>query len=378
MARLMRFMPVAIALLLQPIIQGSARAPSPIPPAHDRVLIYVMSYDNNLAPHGPGILRAIGRGVRDSDTVATVLADDPDPRGLNRIVIRSDGVSFERQSTDNSASEDVLGDYLSWASKTYPAKRYAIIFLNHGGRLYEMCSDQNPGNAGAKRWMDGRLVGEKLRAFRASVPGSVDLVYLQQCGRASVENLYNFHDTASVVLSSQHVVGAPNTYYEPTFQWLGSHPDATGRGLATRIMDDDRHFRTYVCVDGKSLAELPHRLGPVVDALIDHDTKITRPQGLSPCFTAGGEEFFDLMEWLGAAYRENGRRRLPLDDFADWMRRDLILRLVAADGKLKTCGLSLFVPQSGDQVMRYRDDPGQKASQLDRLHKALGPPVTTR
>lgn len=364
-----RIVLAAVALSIFSPTQQSAHA---VPaPERDWVLIYVMSYDNNLTRFGPGILDALGRGVRGGKTVVTVLADDPNPNGLNRYVITSDGISSHRLPTDDSASEVVLGDYLSWAAKTYPAKHYAIVFLDHGGRLYEMCLDERPGGGGTKHWMDGRRVGERLRAFRAEAPGTVELVFLQQCGRGSVENLYNFNNTASVVLASQHNVGAPNTYYEPTLHWLDAHPDATGSKLASRIMADDRHFTSYASFDGKALVELPHRLGPVVKALIDNDTAVTCPTGMPPCYESDNEIFFDLIEWLEAAYRENRRPAAALDEFSRWARKELLIKVVTSRGSRSVCGLSLFVPQTEGQRTRYQNEPVCRESDLGRLWEAV-------
>jgi Clostripain family len=340
-------------------------------------LIYVMSYDNDLSICGPGILDALERGVKGGETLATVLADDPDPGGLTRHVISSDGRTSQRLATDDSASEAVLSDYLTWVAEAHPSKHYAVVFLDHGGRLDEMCLDERPGGGGTKHWLNARLVGERLRAFRAGVPGSVELVFLQQCGRGSVQNLYNFRNTAAAVLASQHNVGAPNTYYEPTLQWLDAHPDTSGVELASRIMADDRDFITYACADGKALGELPRRLRPVAQALLEGDTPPVPPADLTSCFVTKGEANFDLLAWFGAAFRENGRSAAALDDFSRWVREGLVVKVVtepcSADQYRSVCGLSLFVPRSEDQLTLYRDEPLHHDCLLGSLWEALEP-----
>lgn len=375
MYRFRLFVLAAVVLLVYSASQRSARAA--VPPRRDWVLIYAMSYDNNLSLYGPRILDALGRGVKGGKTLVTVLADDPDPSGLTRHVVSSDGRTSQRLATDDSASEAVLGDYLSWIAKAHPSKHYALIFLDHGGRLDEMCFDERPGGGGTKHWLNARLVGERLRAFRAEVRGSVELVFLQQCGRGSVQNLYNFRNTAAAVLASQHNVGAPNTYYEPTLQWLDAHPDTSGVELASRIMADDRDFITYACADGKALGELPRRLGPVVQALLDGDAPPVRPSDLTPCFVTEREANFDLLAWFGAASRENERSATALDDFSRWVRRELVVKVVnepgSADRYRSVCGLSLFVPRSEDQRTLYRDEPLHHDSLLGSLWEALEP-----
>ena len=151
-----------------------------------------MSYDNDLASFGPVILDALEHGVQGTGFVVTVLADDTERDGLRRYSISSQGRAREILNTDNSASEDVLSDYLHWVTETYPAKHYGVVFLDHGGRLDDMCLDKWPDANDQERWLSARLVGGLLREFRKRVPGEVDLLFLQQCGRASLENLYNF------------------------------------------------------------------------------------------------------------------------------------------------------------------------------------------
>jgi hypothetical protein len=72
-------------------------------PKHDWVIIYYMSYDNNLEFCGPTILDGLERGVKGSKLVVTVLADDTDKGGLKRYTITSEGRTEEVLNTDNSA-----------------------------------------------------------------------------------------------------------------------------------------------------------------------------------------------------------------------------------------------------------------------------------
>jgi hypothetical protein len=91
-----------------------------------------------------------------------------------------------------------------------------------------MCFDERPGPSG-KNWMSGRILGQKLRDFKKEIQGRWELLFLQQCGRASLENLFCFRGTASFVMSSPIVeVGAPNTYYRSLHQWLAGAARATG------------------------------------------------------------------------------------------------------------------------------------------------------
>ena len=285
---------------------GSWKTPERVQlaPKHDWVVVYYMSYDNNLEDCGPVILDGLEKGVKGSNVVVTVLSDDTDKNGLKRYTIKSEGRTKEVLKTDNSASEGVLSDYLAWVANTYPAQHYAVVFLNHGGRLDEMCLDERPGENLEKRWLSARLVGPLLRKFRKQATGEVELLFLQQCGRGSIENMYNFRDTAGAVMASQTNVGAPNTYYETTLKWLAKQQNPSGQALARQIMSSDEHFSNYVCVDGVALAELPTRLEPVIETLLgDAGSNLTAVTDREPCYRHEGETTYDLLEWLDSAFR---------------------------------------------------------------------------
>jgi hypothetical protein len=343
---------------------------------HEWVLLYYMSYDNNLEHCGPIILNALERGVRGTQLVVTVLADDTEQNGLKRHTITSKGRQVEVMNTDNSASEEVVGNYLTWVAKHHPAKHYAMVFLDHGGRLDEMCLDEWPSQHETKHWLSARLVGPMIKRFRERVSGEVDLLFLQQCGRGSLENLYNFRGAAVAIMASQMNVGAPNTYYEATLQWLADSENATGVDLARQIMSSDEHFNNYVCVDGQVLEELPAVLSPVVRALLNGGESTPKPAvRVTPCFQCEAEKNYDLLEWLADAFRQSGQSRQPLDPFKSWIRQRLVLALTVHPTREKSlkglCGLSLFVPESEEVFESYRDYPIYQDTCLGNLWKAM-------
>ncbi len=343
--------------------------------AYDWVLIYVMSYDNNLEGCGPVILDGLESGVRSERVAVTVLADFTDTEGMQRYEMTSQGRTVERLESDDSASEEELGKYLDWAVERYDGAKYAIVFLNHGGDLDDMCLDEQPGGGSTKTWLSAKKVGPQLAELREKIEGQVELVFLQQCGRGSIDNLYNFRNTGAVVMASQTTVGAPNTYYDPTVRWLGENPDASGAELARRIMADDRHYTNYVSVDGAALAELPERLDPLVEALLEGPAA---PTGLKPCFGGwyrGAETNYDLLGWLTKATGDNEAAAEQLGSFEEWVTESLIVDHERLDRRTSRgwSGLALFVPESRRVRGKYADYPLYEDSRLDELWDALYP-----
>lgn len=339
------------------------------------LFLCVLSYDNDLEVHAATVLERLGEGVRGTDHAVTVLADFRGPGGLRRYEIDRTGTRYATLSTDDSASEEVLSEYLSWATRKYPDRRTAVVFLDHGGGLDDMCQDLSPPGGPGGRWLSARKVGPMLREFSAGLPGGVELLFLQQCGRGSVECLYNFRGVARAVLASQTRVGAPNTYYVPVLQWLSANPRANGFALAERIMREDDDFSSYACVDGEILGELPLRLDEVLAALDGASAPLTAPPQTSLCYFGWfrtDEEFSDLVDWFEALYEANGRR--PDSDpalvaFKNWLADRLVVghRRHGRTAHLTRNwhGLALLVPRSAEVRARYADYPLYRDSDLD-------------
>jgi hypothetical protein len=113
-------------------------------PLYDWILLYWMPYDNNLSYLGLPIIRMLAKGVQSDNILVVVESDLSEAEQLSRNIITKSNVITEKLETGNSASEQVFAEYLNWAKANFKAKKWAIIFLGHGGRLDEVSPDENP------------------------------------------------------------------------------------------------------------------------------------------------------------------------------------------------------------------------------------------
>jgi Clostripain family len=348
---------------------------------HGWVLVYVMSYDNNLERCGPIILQGLLEGTRGTDVVVTVLADFTDTDGLQRFVFRDGEYEVEVLETDDCASEQVMVEYFDWVAEEFPAERYGMVFLNHGGNLDDMCLDEQPGGGSRKVWLSAAAMGPVMRDFRESAPGEVELLFLQQCGRGSLDNLYNFRGAARAVMASQTTVGAPNTYYTPSVQWLAGNQDIDGFALADRIMGDDEHYTNYVCVDGEALEALPEHLDRMVDALLDSGATLTAPS-MTPCFGGqgrGAETSFDALGFFTGLAESASSSRVDraLEGFRTYYEEELIRshrKQARQAGRIRDwTGIAVWVPVERRVRGRYDGYPLYEDSRLDELWGEMYP-----
>jgi len=351
-----RVIPFILVLNLLPVANAQDHTSS-------WVLAYYMCYDNNLSIYKNIIINALRDGTIDSQITVTVLSDEPETDNLEFHELQAGNVKTRQLPHDNSASNQTFDRYLREVVRSYPANRYAIVFLNHGGQLDQMCLDENPGGGSDKQWLSSVGVGKSLRLVNEELKGRLALVFLQQCGRGTLESLYNFRDSGELIMASQFSVGAPNTYYTETLKWLGRTPTAGASQLAAKIAETDKHYRTYTTVDGKALSELPKR----VNSYLRNIQPIRRGflwSGLWPSVRFSGERYFDVGQLL--------KRWEPYSDdsgaFKNWLQTNLISSVYMREGYLgyfgDRLGLNLFIPNSEQMLLRYGDYPFYQQTNL--------------
>lgn len=387
----------AFALLLALAgFAGAQEKPAAAPAPVEWTFFYWMAYDNNLQPNGPPILKMLKAGLSSPKLTMACWADFRDREGMFRYVIRGGAEKPEVEALDRegSAEEETVAEALEWTRQNAPARKYALIFLDHGGGLSEMCADEHPGKRGGQKWLFLPHVADVVRAFREKVrtAGSeVELVFLQQCGKGALENYDCFRGATKYVMGSETVVGAPNRYYEKALGWMGEHPEADGLALARQITECETPdmFTNYATVSTGALEALPQKLSPVLRPLLDLET-LRAPTGLEPCFDLAtgappelaqkieAEKFHDGLAWLEALYAANALDRAPLAAFSEWVKKELVVVHRVSPRKTELagswCGISLYTPYTGKLLARYRKHyPIYARTELDELLERLVP-----
>jgi hypothetical protein len=327
-----------------------------------------MSYDNDLSPFGEVILRDLRNGLSNSKIAVVVQADFIDSKGTKRIgLYYADGKTHRKETvlrSEDSADEAELRKYLKWVRKKWIAKNYCIIFLNHGGSLNHMCKDNKPfrnrnknKQFGSGKWLRASEAGEIVAGFNQETDRKVRLVFLQQCGRATIQNLYSFVDAAEYIMASPLVVGAPNTYYTKTIASVAQDPNITGEILAATIMQEDEHYTLYTLISNKELQRLPEKLAPVLKSF-GHASALYQPKSCPHIFEYESEKFYDLKSYFHALNLANNNiAGKELDNFFNWCQDSLIVSKAVRESELHIepsySGLSIYVPSSPNADTGY-------------------------
>jgi hypothetical protein len=327
-----------------------------------------MSYDNDLSPYGKVILNDLSKGLSNSKVAVVVQADFVDSSGMKRISLyHADGKTHRKDvavKSEDSADETELKKYLKWVRKKWVAENYCIVFLDHGGKLNQMCKDNKPFKDHIKnrqfasgKWLDASKAAKVVVSFNQAVDCKVRLLFLQQCGRATIQNLYNFADAGEYIMASPLIVGAPNTYYTKTIDSISHDSNITGEILAETIMQEDEHYTLYTLIKNEELKKLPEKLAPILKSF-EHASELNRPESCLPVFEHGNEKFYDLESYFRALNAANNNvAGTELDNFFDWCESSLIMSKAIRDPNSTVessySGLSIYVPSSPNAGVSY-------------------------
>lgn len=356
-----------------------AQAPSKERAAADYewVFHYYMAYDNNLEKCGQPIIKMLKQGITSDKVVVVVTADFRDDKGMQRYVLTKDDQKMTQLSEEGCAEEEVLAAELDWVSSHFKAKRYGVVFLNHGGRLGEMSYDERPGKKGGQKWLFPPEVGTVMAKWRKSLAGECELFFYQQCGKGTLENYHAVKDAAKFVMGSQTVVGAPNYYYSKFLNAVCATPDVDGKQIAAWItkFETPNMFTTYSTLDCAALQDLPTKLDAVLKPLLAVES-LKLPRGsktFRKCFDFKPDEnMFDAFAFLDAMYAANSLETKPLETFKAWSKETLMTGHRVSPEQMRKastwCGYSLYFPMTQRALDRYtKSYPIYRETQLDEL-----------
>ena len=125
-------------------------------------------------------------------------------------------------------------NFVQYATKNFPARRYGLVMWDHGGGWQGMADDENPGQG---REHDNLSLSELSGALSQAVPkgNKLDLIGFDMCLMAQVEIAYEMAPFANYMVASQAVepgYGWPYDRLLPEFAMATAGP----RRLATNIV----------------------------------------------------------------------------------------------------------------------------------------------
>ncbi|NEZ55047.1 clostripain-related cysteine peptidase, partial [Adonisia turfae] len=252
-----QYLVVGTSCLASSISKGSAFAITP--KTHPWVVLYWMPYDNNLSQFGEPIVEMLVRGTQQSTAAVAIQSDYWGAANMRRRQIIGGTVTEIDVSGEDSSNASALAAYLDWAYQTFEADHWAIIVVGHGGKINEISPDDHQVNNQPRTWMGVDQFTDVVANFNRAVDGRVELLFFQNCNKATLEVVYEARNSSRYTLASQLTLGAPNYYYEDLLNHLNPSTDGREAGLA--IIDAERAdmYHTLTLVDNQAVENIPEK-----------------------------------------------------------------------------------------------------------------------
>lgn len=335
---------------------------------HRWVVLYWMPYDNDLSWAGERIVKMLQQGMHRSE-IAVVIQSDY--FGATKMRRRQIGAGSVRELTisdepdaGNSSNSAILAAYLDWAAQTFVADHWAVIVVGHGGKTNEISPDDHTANSQNRTWMKVSDFARLVSAFNHRIGERVELLFFQNCNKATLEAVYETRNCARYTLASQLALGVPNYYYKGFLHSLNEGA-TDGHEAAIAIINSERSdmYHSLTVVDNQAVKNLPVKLSALLQSLLTQwqpEAKLAKP----PMYTYFGETYCDVMTLLDYLVQACSANQGEIAEFAYFLRTALITQFktggtlygpefLRQPGLDNLCGLGLYFPESLQAVERY-------------------------
>lgn len=341
-----------------------------------------MPYDNDLVRFGEPIIEMLARGTRNSEVVVVVQSDYfGDTKMRRRTLIN--GATREMNITEEDSSNiSALSAYLDWAYQTFDAEHWAVIVVGHGGRVNEVSPDDHGSTRQTRTWMRVDQFANIVSRFNQVTNKRVELLFFQNCNKATLEVVYEARNCARYTLASQLTLGAPNYYYEGFLERL-KEPSVNGFKAASAIIESERAdmYHTLTLVDNRVVEHVPAKLSRLIQPLLG-DNSLAADLSTISTIHYFGERCCDVLTLFDYLSKNVSQASNAFAEFADFLKSSVIA-YYKTGGELygghhfnnkyseELCGLSLYLPETRHAISNYSSLALYQGADLVSLYKGI-------
>ncbi|MEM8638905.1 MAG: clostripain-related cysteine peptidase [Cyanobacteria bacterium P01_G01_bin.54] len=339
-----------------------------------------MPYDNNLVDAGEQIINLLARGTQGTEVAVAVQSDYWGDTTMRRRQLFNGTIQEIEVTGEDSSDVNALFEYLNWAYQHWDAQHWAVIVVGHGGKINEVSPDDHRSTHQARTWMGVDQFSKAVSRFNKLTDNRVELLFLQNCNKATLEVIYEARNCARYTLASQLRLGAPNYYYGGFLNRLND-PSVAGQEAAIAIMESEHPsmFHALTLVDNQSTQLIPQKLSEVLAEIANIELSQSKPSDLK-AYHYAGETQCDVLAFLNYFVQENRHVQKLVAAFADFLKSSVITHyqtggnLLGSSGSSdpeQLCGLGLYLPHSPAAISRYQSMALAQEVDLGSLYRKI-------
>lgn len=350
------------------------------------IVLYWMPYDNDLTRFGEPILEMLKNGTQNPDIAVIVQSDYYQERKMRRRLLTNESIKEINVTGNDSSNISGLSEYLNWANQNFQAEHWIVSIVGHGGKINEISPDDSADKLKTRKWMGVDQFTNAVSNFNRATNGKVELLFFQNCNKATLEVVYQARHCARYTLASQLELGAPNYYYHDFLKTL-QKTSFDGRTAAIAIANSERDnmYHSLTLIDNKAIQSLPVKLSRLLRLLPNTPlTKNSRSQ--LQTYYQSEEQHCDLLLLLDYFSQSGNRERKEFAEFSNFLRSSVIT-YYKTGGKLystridplgirdveRLSGLSVYFPETEADITRYRSLDLYREVDLISFYRKLFP-----
>lgn len=195
-------------------------------------LLVYMAADNDLDPNAEADLQEMVSAFATDDARVVVLVDRIDAPAKRLLLQKGATKELADLGEVNTGDGKVLADFVTWALKTYPADRTAILFWNHGEGWPGFGGDESHDN-------DSLTLDEIDRALGTH---RFDLIGFDACLMATLEAMRMARAHGRIFVASEEMEPSDGWAYGAILESLSKNPKQDATALAKTIADSFAAF----------------------------------------------------------------------------------------------------------------------------------------
>lgn len=228
-------------------------------------------------------------------------------------------------------------------------------------------------------------LAQVVRQFNQATNSRVELLFFQNCNKATLEVIYEVRECARYTMASQLLIGAPSLYYEGFLARLDT-PLENGWDAAIAIMDSevDYMYHSLTLVDNLAIADVPKHLNTLFQTL--QEAELPRTNLLELTVYGYADEYqCDLLGLLRHFTPQDTESQAAMTNFSEFIRQSVICEhrtegsfykyyqpgFVRRNGLTNLCGIGLYLPESEDAISRYQSLALSQSVDLTRFYQAI-------
>jgi hypothetical protein len=143
-----------------------------------------------------------------------------------------------------------------------------VIVVGHGGRINEFSPDDHRINHQTSTWTRVDQFTETVSTFNHSVHERIELLFIQNCNKTTLEVVYEASNCAKHTLASQLGLDATNYYHDGFLNHLASSVDRRDAALAIMNSEKVDMFHILTLVDNQAIKRVPEKLLGLFQAIL--------------------------------------------------------------------------------------------------------------